>query len=65
MNSKISIIITSILKPTEAVKKISNKIIKLVNWNLIIVADLKSPKKYNVKKIFHKRRINIGSSVDI
>ena len=51
MNSKISIIITSILKPTEAVKKISDKIIKLVNWNLIIVADLKSPKKYNIKKI--------------
>ena len=51
MNFKISIVITSINKPTKAIKKIRDKIVKLVNWNLVVVADLKSPKKYNIKTI--------------
>ena len=40
---KVSIVITSIAKPTKAIIEIKNKIKKLSNFNLIIIGDLKSP----------------------
>lgn len=44
----LSIVITTINKPNKSVKYISQKI-KKKKWNLVIIGDKKSPKKYNLK----------------